>query len=98
MNAVCENGLYPRMGENDLSGGFLNVTTSQAVYRFGVVVGDLVDVRVAAPATDASMRTPIEKSFIHVEEPVGAFLVDAGQTSEAMAHQAILGVQRVQSL
>jgi hypothetical protein len=98
MNAVFQNRLHARVREDDLAGGLLNVATAQAIHGFGITVRNLVDVSVAPPATDARVGAAIEEGFIHVEEPIGTFLINAGKTPEAVAHETVVCVHGVQSL
>ncbi len=86
------------MGEDDFPRGLLNVTTAQAIDGLGIAMRDLVDIRMTAPATDAGMRAAIEEGLIHVKEPVRAFLVHAGQTPEAVAHQTVFCIHCLQAL
>ena len=98
VHAVFQNGLHRRMGEDDLPRGLLNVATAQAIDGLGVAVRDLVDIRMTAPATDTGMRAAIEEGLIHVEKPVRAFFIDAGQTAEAVAHETVFCIHCLQAL
>ncbi len=44
------------------------------------------------------MRAAIEEALIYVKEPVSSFLVHACQTPEAVAHEAVFGIHRLQAL
>ena len=81
------------MDEHVFASRHLDIMATAAVHRFYITVRNLFDIGVAVLAVDTCVRAPAEELFIHIKQAIIAFLVHAGKTPEAVAHQTFLCVR-----
>ena len=90
VNAAFEMLAYLGMCKNDFACRLLDVTATQAINRFCVIMWNLLDVSVTSFAADARMGPSVKECFIHIKQAIVTILVHTGKTSEAMTHEAVL--------
>jgi hypothetical protein len=82
------------MDEHVFASRHFNIMATAAVHRLCIIVRGLFDIGVAVFAADTCVGTLTEKSFVHIKQAIGIFLIHAGKTSEAVAHQTVICVRR----
>ena len=80
------------MGEHVFASRHLNIMATAAIHLFRIIVWNLFDISVAIFTADTCVGTLTEEFFVHIKQAIGAFLIHAGKTSEAVTHQTVFCV------